>query len=137
MTDFEPTLEPTLEPKAHFDLELQDQEDAPSEAALRVRARLDAQFGESTDETASDASASNPESPEAPLDNVHELPLIHHIETPSLTNSPGCTPTAPWRMRTVRVDAWSVPASANWTRTRRTVRKVNRSEKKADWALPF
>jgi hypothetical protein len=75
--------------------------------------------------------------------NLHELPL--HV--PTLTNSPRCapatrptkptTPTTPRRVRTVRVDAWAVPASVNWSRARTAVRKVNRSARSTDWALPF
>jgi len=88
-----------------------------------------------------------------PLANLHELPL--HV--PTITNSPRCVPTrsvntsgqtsrqtanpkkptTPRRVRTVRVDAWAVPASANWSRTRATVRKVNRGTRSTDWALPF
>lgn len=88
-----------------------------------------------------------------PLANLHELPL--HV--PTITNSPRCVPTqsahtsgqtsgqtsnqkkptTPRRVRTVRVDAWAVPASANWSRTRTTVRKVNRGTRSIDWALPF
>lgn len=79
------------------------------------------------------------------LDNLHELTL--HV--PTITNSPRCVParsaqpsngknpTAPRRVRTVRVDAWAVPASANWSRTRTTIRKVNRGTRSTDWALPF
>ena len=77
---------------------------------------------------------------EADPTNLHELPL--HV--PSLTNSPRCAPaahptkpTTPRRVRTVRVDAWAVPASVNWSRARTTVRKVNRSARSTDWALPF
>jgi len=83
-----------------------------------------------------------------PLASLHELPL--HV--PTITNSPRCVPTrsaqsanptnpkkptTPRRVRTVRVDAWAVPASANWSRTRTTVRKVNRGTRSIDWALPF
>ena len=80
-----------------------------------------------------------------PLANLHELPL--HV--PTITNSPRCVPTqsvqtanpkkptTPRRVRTVRVDAWAVPASANWSRTRTMVRKVNRGTRSIDWALPF
>lgn len=79
------------------------------------------------------------------LDNLHELTL--HV--PTITNSPRCVParsaqpsngknpTTPRRVRTVRVDAWAVPASANWSRTRTTIRKVNRGTRSTDWALPF
>ena len=54
--------------------------------------------------------------------------------TMTLTNSPGCSP-APARsalrgsrpsMRSVRVDAWSAPASASWARPSRALRKVAR-----------
>lgn len=54
--------------------------------------------------------------------------------TPTLTNSPNCTPApvlalraadrAP--LRRVRTDAWSVPASTSWARPSRTLRKVAR-----------
>ena len=82
---------------------------------------------------------------EADPTNLHELPL--HV--PTLTNSPRCapaarsTPTKPLkpttarRVRSVRVDAWAVPASVNWSRARTAVRKVNRSARSTDWALPF
>jgi hypothetical protein len=87
--------------------------------------------------------------------NLRDLPLC----VPSLTNSPGCVPTtsahstrptlptrpssrtrtaAPLRrVRSVRVDAWSSPAATTWTRTRKTVRKVNRQPQSTNWALPF
>ena len=80
-----------------------------------------------------------------PIANLHELRL--HV--PTITNSPRCVPTrpaqasnqkkstTPRRVRTVRVDTWAVPASANWSRTRTTVRKVNRGTRGTDWALPF
>ena len=74
----------------------------------------------------------------------------------SLSNSPGAAPapslaressrstgSAPAdvqpvrRARPVRVDAWAVPASANWTRTHKTIRKVRRVSRSTDWALPF
>jgi hypothetical protein len=45
--------------------------------------------------------------------------------------------SAPRLVRKVRVDAWAVPASTNWTRSRMTVRKVNRGPRPAAWALPF
>ena len=81
----------------------------------------------------------------ASLDNLRELTL--HV--PTITNSARCVParsarpsrqknpTTPRRVRTVRVDAWAVPASANWSRTQTTVRKVNRGSRSTDWALPF
>ncbi len=69
--------------------------------------------------------------------NLHEFPL----RVPSITNSPGCTPARrsvpPRRVRPVRVDAWAVPASVSWTRTRTTLRKVNRHSHATDWSLPF
>jgi hypothetical protein len=87
--------------------------------------------------------------PLASLENLHELQL--HV--PTITNSPRCVParsgetfgqasnpkkpTTPRRMRTVRVDAWAVPASANWSRTRTMVRKANRGTRSSEWALPF
>lgn len=78
----------------------------------------------------------------------------------TLTNSPNCAPESvnsaqnqspspdrpPIRRargvgvngaRSVQTDAWAVPASANWSRTRKTVRKVNRTPRSTDWALPF
>jgi hypothetical protein len=97
---------------------------------------------------------------EAATPNLHELPL----PVSSLTNSPRCapaqrartikparlapsktaipsstppTPQPPRRARTVRVDAWAVPASTNWSRTRTTVRKVSPGTPSTDWALPF
>ncbi len=89
----------------------------------------------------------------APASEIHELPF----PVRSITNSPGCepgsrapsssSPASPSssgadlrpvrRARTVRVDAWAVPASANWTRTRRTIRTVARVSRSTDWALPF
>ena len=94
----------------------------------------------------------------APAD-VSEVPsapvslFVPGASVGTLTNSPGCSPNASARpirrARSVRVDAWSAPAPANWGRSRRTVRKVNgqgqgraRSGRKtgvpsSDWALPF
>jgi hypothetical protein len=54
--------------------------------------------------------------------------------TPTLTNSPGCSPApvASFRLadraplRRVRTVASSVPASASWARPSRTLRKVSR-----------
>lgn len=72
-------------------------------------------------------------------ERTRELPL----QVPSITNSPRCAPSQPLnpnparRARPVRVDAWAVPASANWSRTRTTVRKVSRGTRSTDWALPF
>ena len=83
--------------------------------------------------------------------NVHDLPR----QVPSITNSPRCAPSqtsqtrrptppqqaskpgTPRRVRTVRVDAWADPASANWSRQRTSVRKVNGRIRSTDWALPF
>jgi hypothetical protein len=71
---------------------------------------------------------------------VRELPR----RVPTLTNSPGCAPTSPAlktnvprRVRSVRVDAWAVPAAASWSLTRATVRKVSRSPRSVDSGLPF
>lgn len=86
----------------------------------------------------------------APAD-VSEIPSAAlSLAVPSLTNSPGCTPSAAprpiRRARSVQVDAWSAPAPANWGRSRRTVRKVQgtrqarrvaSSKPSSDWALPF
>jgi hypothetical protein len=112
---------------ASFDLGLDDTEDFEDTDALASLASL--------------ASLDNLDN----LDNLRELTL--HI--PTITNSPRCVParsarpsrqknpTTPRRVRTVRVDAWAVPASANWSRTQTTVRKVNRGSRSTDWALPF
>ena len=94
----------------------------------------------------------SPASDEATPRNLHEL----NIPVPTLTNSPGCLPKTDEagstsrssansktpllsvrRARGVRVDAWAVPASANWGRSRRTMRKVSRVSRSTDWALPF
>jgi hypothetical protein len=64
-------------------------------------------------------------------------------QVPSITNSPRCAPAQPLkpnvprRIRPVRVDAWAVPASANWSRSRTTIHKVSRTSRSTDWALPF
>ena len=90
----------------------------------------------------------------ADVSELPERPLTLSVAT--LTNSPGCRPAAVApsadatpgarpirRARSVRVDAWSTPAPANWGRARRTVRKVQgRARAKggtasADWSLPF
>jgi len=75
--------------------------------------------------------------PGSPPSELHEFPL----PVPSITNSPGCTPARtpvpPRRVRPVRVDAWAVPVSVSWTRTRKTLRKINRHSHATDWALPF
>jgi hypothetical protein len=87
------------------------------------------------------------------LDSLSDLPE-HPVAIRSISNSPGCTPASqpasrpasrpnprllgPIRQpRSVRVDAWAVPASANWSRTRRPMRKVKRISRSTDWALPF
>ena len=84
----------------------------------------------------------------APAD-VSEIPVAAvTLSVPTLTNSPGCTPSARpiRRARSVQVDAWSAPAPANWGRSRRTVRKVQSQRRgrraaagspSSDWALPF
>jgi hypothetical protein len=98
-------------------------------------------------DASSDASVDQPST-------AHDLPL----DVPSITNSPRCAPShcapphsapshsappqpakpgAPRRVRTVRVDAWAVPASANWSRARTPIRKVSRTTRSTDWALPF
>jgi hypothetical protein len=71
----------------------------------------------------------------------------HPREVPTLTNSPGCVPAVapreadalhgPRRARTVRVDAWAVPAAASWSRTRSSVRKISRRPRASGWTLPF
>lgn len=92
------------------------------------------------------------------LNNLRDL-RSSAVPVRSLTNSPGCSPRSSAsntpsgtdinlihpihairpvrRARTVRTDAWAVPASANWTRTRTTIRKVSRVSRSTDWALPF
>ncbi len=101
--------------------------------------------------TSSNAPQPVSESPEAKSTVNSSLQAV-----PSITNSPGCAPgngtglgesaatssvhaghRAPRLVRTVRVDAWAVPASTNWTRTRTTARKVTRGPRPAAWALPF
>ena len=96
------------------------------------------------------------------LENVHKLA----VPVRSITNSPGYTPKSSTisnpplnplspptstsvtegeirpirrarRVSAVRVDAWAVPASANWSRNRTPIRKVNRVSRSTDWALPF
>lgn len=75
------------------------------------------------------------------LEDLQDQP----VPVRSITNSPRCAPasvaksTRPRQARTVRVDAWAVPASANWSRVRTTttVRKVRRGTPSTDWALPF
>jgi hypothetical protein len=80
----------------------------------------------------------DPQDPET-SEFTRDLPL----QVPSITNSPRCAPSqplkpdAPRRVRPVRVDAWAVPASANWSRTRTTIRKVKPGTRSTDWALPF
>jgi hypothetical protein len=97
---------------------------------------------QSAEEPAESREESGPQAAGDPTpDNIHDLPL----RVPSLTNSPGCTPAFPQmrtaaplrRVRPVRVDAWATPASATWTRTRKSVRKVSRQSQSTNWALPF
>ena len=80
--------------------------------------------------------------PDSSTSEIHDLP----VRVPSLTNSPRCAPanptrptrpSAPRRVRPVRVDAWAVPVSVNWSRTRTTTLKVKRGMPSAEWALPF
>ena len=74
------------------------------------------------------------------------------VRVASLTNSPGAMPARRpkaaqlpiRRVRTVRVDAWSEPASVSWGRPSKTMRsvgrpvgKVSRVSRSTDWALPF
>lgn len=91
---------------------------------------------------ADDASAEIKVTDPGRLQQLWKLP----VPVSSLTNSPGCEPRkrsrasiAPVaRVRPVRVDAWSEPASVSWTRTRKTVRKVAAPRPKpTEWALPF
>ena len=103
----------------------------------------------------------------APAD-LSEVPVAPcSLSVPTLSNSPGCTPAGmrPVRRpsdgeRRVQTDAWSVPAPANWGRSRRmrsvqgqsgqpgrrALRKVATPSKpgrraqaspSSDWALPF
>ena len=58
----------------------------------------------------------------APAD-VSEIPAAAvTLSVPSLTNSPGCTPSArPIRSaRSVQVDAWSAPAPANASKAKQS-----------------
>ncbi len=85
------------------------------------------------------------DSPNRSPGSLRELSL--HV--PTITNSPHCAPartthsgqlakpTAARRGRTLRVDAWAVPVSANWSRTRSSARNVARGTRSAGWALPF
>lgn len=104
----------------------------------------------------------------APADVSEIAARAASLSVPTLTNSPGCRPSTrpatepsarpssepsaqsaaqPIRhARSVRVDAWSTPAPANWGRSRRVVRKVQgrRGANRAtaatpsvDWSLPF
>ena len=67
--------------------------------------------------------------------------------TTTLTNSPGCSPDpAPALsalresrplMRSVRVDAWSVPVSASWARPSRALRKVARRALETEFVEPI
>lgn len=74
------------------------------------------------------------------IETARAISTLRPRATQSLTNSPGCTP-APVRasarstaapresraaMRSVRVDAWSMPVAANWARPSRALRKVAR-----------
>ena len=85
------------------------------------------------------------DSPNRSPGSLRELSL--HV--PTITNSPHCAPartthsgqlakpTVARRGRTLRVDAWAVPVSANWSRTRSTARNAARGTRSAGWALPF
>jgi hypothetical protein len=98
------------------------------------------------------------------LELLDQLPEIS-VPVRSITNSHGCAPKASsnskpspaalsnptpesetrpirrprrgGRVDPVRVDAWAVPASANWSRTSKTIRKVSRVSRSTNWALPF
>ena len=61
----------------------------------------------------------------------------------SLTNSPGIAPApasypnrAPRPIRSVRTDAWSVPASTSWARPSRALRKVARRALETEMVEP-
>jgi hypothetical protein len=81
----------------------------------------------------------------APMDSPHSTSLTP--PTPPTPRTPRTPLTSPGsrmrtaaplrRVRSVRVDAWSSPAATTWTRTRKTVRKVNRQPHSTNWALPF
>lgn len=74
------------------------------------------------------------------VETARAIAALRPRPTHTLTNSPGCTPApalatartiaAPREvrpsMRSVRVDAWSVPVSASWARPTRALRKVAR-----------
>jgi len=96
-----------------------------------------------------------PEEFDSPSDfqNLQERQHLqdHPVPIRSISNSPGCAPGSlstsgsasrsmlrpVRRPRSVRVDAWAVPASANWSRSRNPMRKVKRVSRSTDWALPF
>ena len=97
----------------------------------------------------------------AELDYSDQATGQQAVPVRSITNSPKCEPASSFtpeftpectpefksefkselrpvrRVRSVRVDAWAVPASANWSRTRTPARKVNRVSRSTNWALPF
>lgn len=67
--------------------------------------------------------------------NLEELPLRaapRRARSARSRRSPRAARRGP-----ARVDAWSEPAPASWSRTRRIVRKVRRESRGTDWALPF
>ena len=76
-----------------------------------------------------DTNASEPGTPVCPL--ALDQAALKRQSAAAPTNSPGCTPTSlpnrsPRPIRSVRTDAWSVPASVNWARPSRALRKVAR-----------
>ncbi len=84
------------------------------------------------------------------VETTRAIAALRPRPTHTLTNSPGCTPVpalaiaraiAATRdirpsMRTVRVDAWSVPVSASWARPSRALRKVARRALEAEMIDP-
>lgn len=115
----EPTTDPSLSPH-----------DSPSRADSRATRSLSS-GRPSPSPTAGQQSSSGvdpadygPALHEATLDQATPLAV------PTLTNSPGCTPTTPEleptplrRFRAVAVDAWSMPASSvQWSRPRTPLR---------------
>ena len=121
-----------------FELDYDLDSDLGSDFGLVAEILTEAVVGENTPQVEGESTSGN----------LRALP----VRVPTLTNSPGCLPgfsssssggesrsvlPPVRRARTVKVDAWAVPASANWGRSRRTMRKVSRVSRSTDWALPF
>ena len=74
-------------------------------------------------------------SPSAPSISPSTSPSTQSVSSAESSPNAGLRPIR--RARRVRVDAWAVPASASWSRTRTPMRKVARVSRSTDWALPF